>query len=131
MSRRAALPPEAMKITPGYSWRLDLDVAFDGVRPDDWPNWIVRMHIWTDCGLRLALRPAMGVTFEGVEDLPGASEPVTIPVIRLTSEQTSAMATRNSAINYLIDLQAPDGDAEDYFAGLLTFAGGPPLEMLT
>ncbi|NKW09939.1 hypothetical protein HGG76_11550 [Ochrobactrum tritici] len=37
MSKRVALPIQAAIVAPGYTWRLDLDLMFDGDRPDDWP----------------------------------------------------------------------------------------------
>jgi len=129
MSRRAALPVEAVSITPGYSWRLDLDILFAGERPNDWPEWTVRMHVWNDCGsIRFTLQNGSGVTVEEVADLPGADAPVMIPVIRLTGQQTKGFKT--TPVNYLIDLTAPGGDAEDYFFGTFQVVPGPPLELI-
>lgn len=123
---RAALPTEAMRITPSYSWRLDLDIKFSGDRPNDWPNWSVRMHVWSD-DFGFSLRPGSGVSFETV-DLASDGEFV-IPVIRLTPEQTEAMRGL-SGLRYLIDLSEPGGDPEDYFTGPLPVVPGPPRSLL-
>lgn len=128
MALRAALPDAATTITPGYSWRLDLDILFNGERPDDWPLWTVRMHVWSDC-LRFSLTPGEGVTFEEVEGLAGASTPQVIPVVEMTEAQTLALRGERS-IHYVIDLAPPDGDAEDYFAGSIKTVFSPPAELL-
>jgi hypothetical protein len=116
-----------MTITPGYSWRIDLDVRFDGVRPPDWPDWVVRMHVWGS-DLRLSLTPGAGVTYEPVDDIAGETSPITMPVIRMTAAQTETFRQANG-IQYVIDLKAPGGEAEDYFAGALGRLPGPPTGM--
>lgn len=129
MAQRAALPTPAVTITPGYSWRLDLDVKFDDVRPADWPDWTVRMLIWGEGIAGIKLTNGAGVSIEPVNDLPGETAPVTIPVIRLTGAQTQALRG-GKGVNYIIDLKAPQGEAEDYFAGPMSFAFAPPAELL-
>lgn len=128
MSQRAALPDAAMTVTPGYSWRLDLDVMFNGVRPDDWQDWGVRMHVWGDCAA-FSLTVGDGVSFVEVADLHDATSPHVIPVIQMTPSRT-AMLRDAQAINYVIDLQAPGGEPEDYFAGRIKTAFGPPQGLL-
>ncbi|PWE52246.1 hypothetical protein DEM27_31865 [Metarhizobium album] len=125
---RAALPTEAVRFTPGYSWRLDLDIRFDGERPDDWPAWTIRMHIWT-AGQAFTLTNDAGVTFEEIAGLPGGA--AVIPVIVMSVAQTEALRDVTAPIQYLIDLKAPEGEAEDYFAGALAKQPGPPAELLT
>ncbi len=129
MSQRASFPQEAVTVTPGYSWRLDLDLKFDGERPADWPDWTIRMHFWDGAGPRLTLTNGSGVTFEEADDLPGATAPVVIPVIRLSEAQTASFS-RSTAISYLVDVAAPGADAEDLFHGHVTVAISPPAEML-
>lgn len=128
MAMRTALPAEAVTITPGYSWRLDLDILFDGERPTDWPDWIVRMHIWSDT-LRMTLSPGNGVQFIAVEGLPKLSAAHVIPVIELTAAQT-AHCGQAGRLSYLIDLTAPEGETEDYFFGYITKLPAPPAELL-
>lgn len=129
MSQRASLPSEAVTITPGYTWRLDLDVAFDGERPTDWPDWQVRMHFWAPTGPLFTLTNGSGVSFDSVDDLPDATGPVTLPVIEMTAAQTEQMRGLE-LVQYLIDLKAPAGDAEDYFTGPIRVVPSPPAEML-
>lgn len=126
MAERVALPQAAMTITPGYSWRLELDVKFDGERPSDWPEWSARMHIWGG-GFQQTLKPGAGVSFEEVA-LPGGN--ATCVVFVMDGQQTEAMRDV-PIINYLIDLQAPQGEAEDYFAGQIKKLTAPPEGMLT
>lgn len=128
MALRAALPVEAMTITPGYSWRLDLDVLFDKERPDDWPDWIVRMHIWGD-GTAFTLIPGSGVRFSEVDGLEGADGPHVIPIIEMTAQQTEGLRA-SANLKYLIDLTAPGGEPEDYFSGPLKLLYAPPMELL-
>lgn len=128
MAQRASLPTAAATITPGYSWRLDLDVQFDGERPADWTLWTIRMHIWSD-SVRFTLTNGDGVSFEPVEDLPGATGPIVIPVIIMSEARTESLRGLRM-IQYVIDLKAPAGDAEDYFAGPLVAVHSPPAEML-
>ncbi|KAB2665996.1 hypothetical protein F9K91_07655 [Brucella tritici] len=129
MSKRVALPIQAAIVAPGYTWRLDLDLMFDGDRPDDWPLWTIRMHVWSRRGPLFTLAPGDGVTFEEVEFLPGADEALVIPVIRMTGQQT-ALLTTSCAAQYLIDVTPPGGDVEGYFSGSFTIVPGPPLEMI-
>jgi len=128
MSQRAAIPDAAMTITPGYSWRLDLDVMFNGVRPDDWPDWCVRMHVWGGCQA-FSLTVGDGVRFAEVPDLHEADAPHVIPVIEMSAARTS-MLRDVPAITYVIDLQAPGGEPEDYFAGQIKTVFAPPPELL-
>jgi hypothetical protein len=128
MAQRAALPQAAVTITPGYSWQLDLDIAFDGERPDDWDQWVVRMHVYSET-VRFTLKPGDGVTFEAVPDLPNASAPVVIPIIRMSAARTESLRDAK-LIHYTIDLKAPGDEAEDYFAGSLSRVPGPPAELL-
>lgn len=128
MARRVALPSAVVEVTPGYSWRLDLDVLFDGQRPADWPSWNVRMHVWSD-KIRFTLANGAGVAFEPIDDAPGAAGPVVVPVITMDAGRTESLRGERQ-INYLIDLEAPDGDAEDYFSGLLTILLSPHPELL-
>lgn len=124
MAIRVALPIEAVTITPGYSWRLDLDVMFDGERPDDWPNWTVRALIWGDTA-SLKLTPGNGISFEAVPEIEGA--PI-IPIIRLSADQTDGLRGCQ-ALQYIIDL-APEGeDPVDYFAGPMAVNFGAPVGM--
>lgn len=126
VANRAELPEQAVTFTPGYSWSLEMDVKFDGERPIDWPDWIIRMHIWAGTH-RLTLINDNGVTFEEVSI--SETEDAIIPVIRMTADQTATFASVNN-IHYVIDMKAPDADAEDYFAGIMSKSFGPPLEML-
>lgn len=128
MALRAALPIEAVTITPGYSWRLDLDVLFDRERPDDWPEWAVRMHVWGD-GTAFSLTPGSGVRFEPIAGLEGADEPQIIPVIEMAAAQTESLRGRKD-LQYLIDLAAPGGEPEDYFSGPIKLLYAPPSELL-
>lgn len=128
MALRAALPVEAVTITPGYSWRLDLDVLFDKERPADWPDWIVRMHVWGE-EIAFTLAPGCGVRFDAVDNLDGAEGPHVIPIIEMTAQQTESLRG-HTGLQYLIDLTAPGGEAEDYFAGPLKTIYAPPSELL-
>lgn len=128
MAPRAALPETAMTITPGYQWRLDLDIEFHDGRPNDWPSWGVRMHVWGD-GVQFSLSPGNGVRFEEVAGLDGADGPHTIPVIEMTAEQTESLRGCK-AISYVIDLQEPGGVPVDYFAGTIRKTFSPPPELL-
>lgn len=130
MAQRAALPTAAVTITPGYSWRLDLDVKFDGQRPEDWPDWAARMLIWGEGIVGIKLTNGSGVSFEQVSGLPGETDPVTVPVFRLTKAQTEMLRVARN-IHYVIDLAAPGGEAEDYFAGPMVLTYGPPAELLS
>lgn len=129
MAQRAALPAVTTTITPGYSWRLDLDVRFEDGRPTDWPDWVVRMHVWSE-HVRFTLTNGQGVTFEVVDGLPGALSgtlvSAVIPIIAMTEAQTASLHDEK-LINYLIDLRAPAGDAEDYLSGPISKVYGPPL----
>ncbi len=129
MSHRAALPVDAVTITPGYHWRLDLDIQFDGQRPADWPEWIVRMHIWGN-GVELSLVPGNGIEYEQVTELLDNNSAVIIPVIELTAQQTSSFKP-GGGINYIIDIAAPGGVAEDYFAGYIHILTSPPQGLLS
>lgn len=128
MAIRAALPAEAVTITPGYSWRLDLDVLFDGERPNDWPEWNVRVHIWGD-GVAFTLVPGSGVRFDEVDGLDGEEGPHVIPIIEMTAQQTEALRTGGN-FKYLIDMTPPGGVAEDYFSGPVKVLYAPPSELL-
>lgn len=127
VANRAALPDQAVNFTPGYTWRLDLDIKFDGERPIDWPEWNIRMHIWAG-NVRFTLTNGNGVTFESVTVDDTGNEFI-IPIIRMSAEQTASLAPVNN-INYVIDMRAPGGESEDYFAGIMDKSIGPPLEML-
>lgn len=127
MSQRASLPQEAMSITPGYSWRIDLDVKFDGERPTDWPDWTVRLHIWGG-EFQKTLTNGSGVTYEST-DIGGVE--AVVPVITLTGAETAEMAAVTDVIYYLVDIRAPAGEAEDYFAGSFKRLPGPPVGMLS
>lgn len=125
---RAALPASVTTITPGYAWELVLDVQFAGERPDDWPDWGIRMHIWHDtAALRLTLEQGAGISIEPVELAQGLTAPV--PVIRLTAAQTEALRP-SGLVHYVIDLTAPGGEPEDYLAGTITRIYAPPASML-
>lgn len=128
MTLRASLPVEAVTITPGYSWRLDLDILFDKQRPDDWPDWDVRMHVWGD-GVSFTLSPGNGVRFDEVDGLDGAEEPHVIPIIEMTAQQTESLRKAGN-LKYLIDVTPPGGVREDYFAGPLKVQFAPPRELL-
>lgn len=129
MSLRASLPQEAVTITPGYSWRIDLDVLFDGERPQDWPEWRVRMHIW-GTGVAMSLTIGDGVRFDYIEPPPhGGDVPIMVPIIELTAHKTE-MLRDTQALQYLIDIASPDGEPEDYFSGQLKTIYSPPAELL-
>lgn len=123
---RVALPAEAMRITPGYGWHIDLDIKFDGARPTDWQLWTIRMHVWGD-KTQLSLRPGEGVSFEAV-DLGEAGSPV-VPVIRMTAAQTE-MLREAGALHYIIDVKAPGGEAEDLFGGAMQRLPAPPRDLI-
>lgn len=125
MAIRAALPIEAVTITPGYGWRLDLDVMFDGERPEDWQAWTVRALIWGE-DVSIKLTPGDGVTFEVVPEIEGS--PV-LPVIQLTGDQTDGLRGCQS-LQYVIDMAPPGDDPVDYFAGPMRTVFGPPLGMV-
>jgi hypothetical protein len=130
MERRKALDQPATTFTPGYSWRLNLDVKFgpkgQEERPDDWSLWQVRMHIfWGQEGFTLT--NGSGITVENVSELTAG--PYDIPVIRLTGAQTELLR-HPQPIHYVIDIMAPDDVAKDYFAGQMTRAFGPPASLL-
>lgn len=127
MSHRAALPEAAVTISPGYSWRIDLDVKFDGVRPADWSAWEIRMHVW--CGaVEFSLTSSNGVTIESIDVGDGVL--VDIPVIRMTAAQTESLRNGRDAIQYVIDFKAPGGEVEDYFAGNMKRIFSPPAGLL-
>lgn len=120
---RVPLPTEATVITPGYSWAIDLDVLFDGQRPVDWTSWTIRMHVWSEQS-RVTVTNGAGVSF-------GVVNGIMMPTVRLTGEQTNLFRNSN-LIQYVVDFTSPTGvgDAEDYFAGVITKAIAPPQEML-
>lgn len=124
MAIRAALPIEAVTITPGYSWRLDLDVMFDAERPEDWPNWHVRARIWSET-VQISLTPGNGISFEAVPEIEGV--PV-IPIIRLSAAQTDDLRGCQ-ALQYVIDMAPAGAEPVDYFAGPMKVAFGPPRGM--
>lgn len=125
---RVPLPAEVTQFAPGYEWRVDLDIAFAGERPDDWPDWTVRMHVWVG-DVAFTLDAEDGVTIEPVEGLPGTEGPVDIPVIRMSAARTETLRGRSSA-NYVIEITAPDDEPEDLLAGVLVEIVSPPPELL-
>src|SRR5690606_13825335 len=116
-------------VTPGYLGRLDMDILFDGERPSDWSEWTIRMHVWSD-DVEIKLTNGDGVRFEEVDGLEGASAPVMIPVLEM-DEPTTERLRNKRVVQYLIDLAAPGGAAEDYFAGSMRVVFSPPERMLT
>jgi len=124
-AQRAAFPAEIMTVSPGYPWQLFLDVKFDGTRPADWSLWQVRMHVWADGFAGFSLVPGQGVSFESL-----AQGGATIPVIRMSGAQTESLRNLAGPIFYTIDLQPPDGEVEDYFAGNISRTFSPPVERL-
>lgn len=128
MALRASLPAEAVTITPGYTWRLDLDITFNGERPTDWPDWILRMHVWGD-GVAFKLEPGDGVWFEQVPDIVDAGSPAIVPIIEMSAARTELLRDGRN-LHYLIDMTAPGGVSEDYFSGPLKVLYAPPRELI-
>lgn len=77
----------------------------------------------------MSLTDGDGVRFDYIDQITDGGSPVLVPVIEMTAEKTSMLRDKG-ALQYLIDIAAPDGEAEDYFSGSLNLLYSPPAELL-
>jgi hypothetical protein len=111
----ARLPESAVKMWPGYVWQIDLDVGFDGVRPD-WAGgaYLVKCDVYYGATV-VNLTIGSGITITE-RSVPGtitnpSSTPInySIPIIRLTDLQTALFGADNEP-SYLIAVSPAGGD---------------------
>ncbi|MGK9084922.1 hypothetical protein KXR64_16775 [Brucella intermedia] len=102
-------------------------MKFDGERPTDWPDWVIRMHIWSE-GIQIKLTKESGITFEEVD--MGAEGIQLIPVFEIDAATTEQFRGHMNPIQYAVDLAAPDDISTMYFTGNIELLMSPPAGML-